>query len=61
MAKSVKTEPVQTAKLPVVHYMAPELIAAIDRWRTGQEGQPSRSDAVRRLCIRALRADGQEV
>jgi hypothetical protein len=34
-----------------------ELLAAIDHWRQAQLDAPSRSDAVRRLTIAALKAD----
>jgi hypothetical protein len=41
-------------------YMDRDLIAAIDAWRVHQEGRPLRSDAIRRLCRRALKADTEK-
>jgi len=37
-------------------YLDEELIEAVDEWRLHQEGRPSRSDAIRRLTRRALKA-----
>jgi hypothetical protein len=38
-------------------YLDDELIEAIDAWRAQQEGRLSRSDAIRRLSWRAIKAE----
>jgi metal-responsive CopG/Arc/MetJ family transcriptional regulator len=38
-------------------YLDDATVAAIDEWRERQEGEPSRSDALRRMARRVLRAD----
>jgi hypothetical protein len=38
-------------------WLSDELIDALDHWRQQQEGECSRSDAIRRLIRRGIRAD----
>jgi len=42
---------------PFLVYLTDDLVCDIDAWRAHQEGEPSRSDAIRRMVRRVLRGD----
>jgi len=37
------------------------LLAAIDAWRSGQDGEPTRAEALRRLAARGLATDNEKL
>jgi len=49
------TDELLTVRLQIV--IAPSQVAAIDAWRKQQNDLPSRSEAVRRLVNKGLKAD----
>jgi hypothetical protein len=56
-AKRKSDQKPSNAMLPYLVYLNHELVVAIDEWRRQQEGEPSRSDAIRRMAWRVIRAN----
>ncbi|MBO0754269.1 MAG: ribbon-helix-helix protein, CopG family [Bradyrhizobiaceae bacterium] len=54
-------KPKPTRKGPLTVYLPATLLEQLDEWRARQDGEPGRSDAVRRMVARTLRADAEKV